>query len=124
MPGRVLAEIADSSTGRVLAGAVATARPSATRTVLAGTRPAMTGAPAGPGLTGPGHTGPGLTGPGHTGPGLTGPGHTVPGHTGPGHTVPGLTVPGPDTAPDIVRSPSLPDRGPSAIPPAHPEEGA
>jgi rsbT antagonist protein RsbS len=78
MPGRVLAEIADSCPGRVLAGSAGPARLSATRnapdtgdapatrTVLAGTRP----------------------------------------------------------APDIVRARPLAGRGPSAIPSAHPEEGA
>ncbi|MEU5084339.1 MULTISPECIES: hypothetical protein [Streptomyces] len=78
MPGRVLAEIADSPPGRVLSGTAGPARlpatrnvpdtgdAPATRTVLAGTRP----------------------------------------------------------APDTVSARSLPDRGPSAIPSAHPEEGA
>ncbi|MEU7564019.1 anti-anti-sigma factor [Streptomyces eurythermus] len=72
MPGRVPAEIADSFPGRVLAGTAGTAclpatgDAPATRTVLAGTRP----------------------------------------------------------APGIGRALSLPDHGPSAIPSAHPEEGA
>ncbi|MDN3262268.1 hypothetical protein QWJ26_21160 [Streptomyces sp. CSDS2] len=97
MSGRVLAEIGDHLTGRALAGTAAIARPSATRAVRAATRAAVTGA-------------------------VPGPGRLLPGAPpGPNPALPGG---GPDTAPDIVRPMSLPDRGPSAIPPAHPEEGA